>query len=109
MVENEFKTAFIFLALLCSIVTLAPTVVLASDNFDAQAQANVSHTTAQLVADVKSIQPGVPFKLGAQLKQEPGCTPITKKAATPACRPKLSGICPKAAQPVIALGETEQI
>jgi len=68
----KFKTAFIFLALLCSIVTLAPTVVLASDNFDAQAQANVSHTTAQLVADVKSIQPGVPFKLGAQLKQEPG-------------------------------------
>ena len=33
---------------------------------------NVSHTTAELISDVQTIQPGVPFKVGAELTQESG-------------------------------------
>lgn len=70
--KMKFKTAFLFFILIIGFLTFAPTAVVASDSSDVEEQENVSHTTAQLVADVTSIKPGVPFKLGALLKQEPG-------------------------------------
>jgi thiol:disulfide interchange protein len=70
--KMKFKTAFLFFVLIVGFLTFVPTAVVASDRSDVEEQENVSHTTAQLVADVKSIKPGVPFKLGALLKQELG-------------------------------------
>jgi thiol:disulfide interchange protein len=70
--KMKFKSVLLLFALMISVLTLAPVAAVAEDSFDSQAQANVSHTTAKLVADVKSMKPGVPFKLGALLKQEPG-------------------------------------
>ena len=72
MLKMKTKIVLVSLALLFNIFMVAPNVVFKASSAQAQTHENVSHTTAQLVSNVTSIKPGLPFKLGAWLKQEPG-------------------------------------
>lgn len=72
--SNLLKVSHLALAflLLSSIFWSSNQFVQAEDVTPAQAAKNPSHSIARLVADVKSIKAGQPFKLGAKLVMEPG-------------------------------------